>query len=262
MNVSGFRKMKAAGQKISMTTCYDYWSACILNESEIDAILVGDSAAMVMHGHASTIPATTDVMIHHTAAVARGARDKFIISDLPFMSYRKGLAPTMETVDAFMKAGANAVKLEGIEGLQELIQHIVQSGVPVMGHLGLTPQSVNRFGGYKVQGRSDEAKTVLIQQAKQLEQVGCCVVVLECVPSAVGQAISSQLEIPTIGIGAGPHVDGQVLVLHDLMGFNRGPNPRFVRTFADGFETVRTAVNRFTEVVRNGTFPSDADSYE
>ena len=261
MNVSDFKRMKAASQKIAMTTCYDYWSACILNESKIDALLVGDSAAMVMHGHSSTISATTDVMVYHTASVARGARDKFIISDLPFMSYCKGLVPAMETVDVLMKAGANAVKLEGVEGLQDLIKQIVQSGAPVMGHLGLMPQSVNRLGGYKVQGRGSEAQTLLIHQAKQLENAGCFAVVLECVPSTVGQTISHHVNIPTIGIGAGRHVDGQVLVLHDLMGFNRDPK-KFVREFTNGFEIVRSAANKFTEVVKDGTFPSNSNSYE
>ena len=262
MNVLTFGEMKAAGRKISITTCYDYWSARILKETAIDAIIVGDSAAMVMHGHSSTLPATTDLMAQHTAAVVRGAPDKFVIVDMPFLSYRKGLKPAMDCVETLMHAGANAVKLEGIEGHQDIVEHIVESGVAVMGHLGLTPQSVNQLGGFKVQGIGEKAVARLLQHAKSLQDAGCFSMVLECVPVATAKRITEAVAIPTIGIGAGPHCDGQVLVLHDLAGFNRDFRPRFVKAFEDGFDLVQRAVDSFDRDVKNGTFPTDAESYQ
>jgi 3-methyl-2-oxobutanoate hydroxymethyltransferase len=214
MNVFGFQKMKAEGRKISMTTCYDYWSARILGQTPIDALIVGDSAAMVMHGHDSTLPATVDMLAIHTQAVARGAPDKFIIADMPFLSFRKGLEPAMDCVQQLVQAGATAVKLEGVRGHDDIAKHIVQSGVPVMGHVGLTPQSVNSFGGFKVQGVGADAAGDLIEAAQRLEAVGCFSLVLEAVPMSTAKQITENVGIPTIGIGAGPHCDGQVLVLH------------------------------------------------
>lgn len=261
MNALEFRGCKAAGRRISMTTCYDYWSARILSETAIDAILVGDSAAMVMHGHPSTLPATVELMALHVAAVVRGAPHKFIIGDLPFLSFRKGLARAMDAVQALMQAGAGAIKLEGVDGHQDVVEHIVGSGVPVMGHIGLTPQSVNAFGGFKVQGGGEEAAAALVEQATRLEAAGCFSIVLECIPLDAARRITEAVAIPTIGIGAGPHCDGQVLVLQDLLGFNRDFAPRFVRTFADGFDMVRNAVDAFDRETKAGGFPTDDESY-
>jgi 3-methyl-2-oxobutanoate hydroxymethyltransferase len=261
MNAVQFRQRKVEGPKLSVTTCYDYWSARILRETPVDAILVGDSAAMVMHGYASTLPATIELMARHTEAVARGAPDKFLIGDMPFLSFRKGLAPAIDAVGTLVRAGAQAIKIEGIEGHEDLIAHIVESGVPVMGHIGLTPQAVNQIGGFKVQGVGEDAAGRLIDQARRLESAGCFAMVLECVPMHAAKRITETVAIPTIGIGAGPHCDGQVLVLHDLAGFNREFHPKFVKAFEDGFELIRRAVEAFDRETKDGSFPTDAQSY-
>ena len=261
MNVLDFKKYKNENKPISMITCYDSWSATIIEESNMDCILVGDSLAMTMHGHDSTIPADTDLMALHTAAVRKGAPTSFIIGDMPFLSFRQGLVPAMETVEKLMRAGANAVKLEGVNGHSEIISHIVTSGVPVMGHIGLTPQSVNQLGGYKVQGKTDEKARQLIDDALALEAAGCFAIVLECVPASIGTIISEKLIIPTIGIGAGNGCDGQVLVLQDMLGLNNKFQPKFVRTFMDGFDTIKNALNEYDSVVKEKSFPAEKESY-
>ena len=260
MNVLDFQTCKGT-RKISMVTCYDYWSAQILEKTDIDCLLVGDSLAMVMHGYDSTVFAEIELMALHVRAVAKGAPDKFIVGDMPFLSTRKGLQPTMDAVQMLMQAGANAVKVEGEAGQRELIAHIVESGVPVMGHLGLTPQSVNGFGGYKVQGRKDADAEVLFASALGVAEAGCFAVVLECVPASLARRISQAIDIPTIGIGAGPHTDGQVLVLHDMLGMNPEFKPKFLRRYGDGFSLVSNAVNRFHAETVQGCFPSQAESY-
>jgi 3-methyl-2-oxobutanoate hydroxymethyltransferase len=262
VNVHDFASAKRAGRKLSLTTCYDWWSARILEASPLDAILVGDSAAMIVHGYPTTLPATSEVMSLHIAAVSRGAPGKFLIGDMPFPSHRKGIAAAMDVVDEFLTAGAHAVKLEGIEGHEEVVRHIAGSGVPVMGHVGLTPQSVNAFGGYRVQGRGDDSAARVVEEARRLEDAGCFSIVVEGVPSEVGRAITGAVSIPTIGIGAGPHMDGQVLVLHDLAGLQREVKPKFVRTFADGYGTILDAVTAFDRAVKSGEFPSTEESYE
>lgn len=261
MNVLDFRKMKTEKRPISMVTCYDYTSAKLLNESEIDVVLVGDSLAMTMHGHASTLNATTGMMALHTAAVARGATKKFIVADMPFMSFRKGVAPALECVDQLMKAGAHAVKLEGVDGHEEIVAQIVGSGVPVMGHLGLTPQSIHQFGGFKVQGRDQKMADDLVRQAKRLEELGAFSVVLECIPVALAERITGELSIPTVGIGAGPGVDGQVLVWQDLLGMDPGFKPKFVRFFATGHAWTLESLNTFHRAVLEKSFPAETESY-
>ncbi len=261
LNVHDFSKMKAEKKKITMITAYDYSFAEIVNKTGIDSILVGDSAAMVMHGYPTTLSATLDMMVLHTAAVAKGAPDKFLIGDLPFLSYRKGLASTMEAVDRFMKAGAMAIKLEGVNGHEEMISQIVTAGVPVMGHVGLTPQSIHSLGGYKMQGGSQNAGLALAQQARKLEELGCFSVVLECVPSSLASDISAELSIPTIGIGAGSGVDGQVLVLQDLLGMNPEFQPKFVRRYLDAHRLCGEAINAFVSDTQNQSFPNGKESY-
>lgn len=261
MTILDFKKYKSENKPISMITSYDSWSAAIIEESDIDCILVGDSLAMTMHGHDSTIPADTDLMALHTAAVRRGAPTSFIIGDMPFLSFRKGLVPAMETVEKLMRAGANAVKLEGCGGHVDIISHIVDSGVPVMGHIGLTPQSVNQLGGYKVQGKEDMKAKELIGDALALEEAGCFAIVLECVPRELGKLISEKLSIPTIGIGAGSECDGQVLVLQDMLGLNNKFKPKFVRTFMEGFQTMKTALNEYDHTVKERSFPNEKESY-
>ena len=261
MNVQDFQKMKDAGRRISMITCYDYSSARAVADSNIDCILVGDSLVMTMHGYPTTLSATTAMMALHTAAVAKGAPGKFIIGDLPFLSYRKGLKDAMDAVHELMSAGAHAVKLEGVHGHADIIRHIVDSGVPVMGHLGLTPQSFHALGGMKVQARTSSAVKVLTSQARELEVVGCFATVLECVPAQVARRVTDLLKIPTIGIGAGPHVSGQVLVYQDLLGLNPGFKPKFLRVYANTFDVIRTALNAYDDDVKSGAFPSESESY-
>lgn len=261
MNVLDFPTRKLNREKISMVTCYDFWSAQILERTDVDCLLVGDSLAMVMHGFDSTVHADTDLMALHVAAVRRGAPSKFIVADMPFLAHRKGLQPAMDAVQTLMQAGANAVKIEGEAGQAELMSHIVQSGVPVMGHLGLTPQSVHTIGGHKVQGRTDEAAEQLEDSARALAAAGCFALVLECVPSRLAAKVSRAIDIPTIGIGAGPETDGQVLVLQDLLGMNPEFKPKFLRHYARGHEVVSSAVNRFHADTRRGCFPSRSESY-
>ncbi|MCD4750632.1 MAG: 3-methyl-2-oxobutanoate hydroxymethyltransferase [Thermoanaerobaculales bacterium] len=261
MNVQDFQKKKHDAVPISMVTCYDSWSAALIAETEIDCVLVGDSLAMVMYGHDSTLPVSVQTMAAHTAAVRRGMPEKFIIGDLPFLSYRKGVEVAMSNVGKLMSAGANAVKLEGAAGNLELVHHIVESGVPVMGHLGLTPQSVHQLGGFKVQGRGEQAADKLKKQALELERAGCFALVLEAVPAEVAADVTQALGIPTIGIGAGPDVDGQVLVLQDLLGVNTSFRPKFVRTWMDGSTLIRDALQAYHRDVTSGQFPNGQESY-
>ena len=256
-----FLNAKLEHRKLSMVTCYDYTFARMLARSPIDGILVGDSAVMVMHGHNSTLAAGIDLMRLHTAAVARGAAGKFIVADMPFLSFRKGLAAALDTASILMTAGAHAVKLEGVDGHEDVVERLAQSGIPVMGHLGLQPQSVNAYGGYRVQGRSDEGARDIARQAIALEQLGAFAIVLECVPAVVAEQITNSVRIPTIGIGAGGGCDGQILVLQDLLGMNLDFHPKFARPFLDGAASVLDALSRFDEAVKAGAFPSRDESY-
>jgi 3-methyl-2-oxobutanoate hydroxymethyltransferase len=217
---------------------------------------------MVMHGYPTTLSATTAMMAMHTAAVARGAPTKFIVADLPFLSYRKGLKDAMGSVQELMSAGAHAVKLEGVRGHAEIVRYIVDSGIPVMGHLGLTPQSINMLGGMKVQARTDAAVEILAGQARELEDAGCFSLVLECVPSEAARKVTDLLRIPTIGIGAGSSVSGQVLVYQDVLGLNPGFKPKFLRTYANTFEVIVAALNAYDRDVKDEHFPSESESYE
>lgn len=262
MKLQDWSQFKSKKQPITMTTCYDAWSARILAQSSIDALLIGDSAAMVMHGNDSTLPIDTHTMALHVAAVANGAqKKKFLIGDMPFLSFRKGLATAMDCVEALMKAGAHAVKLEGLRGHEEIVKHIVGSGVPVMGHLGLTPQSVHGLGGFRVQGRNDEVAQQLVEDANKLQDLGAFSIVLECIPFSLAQKITQSLDIPTIGIGAGPHCDGQVLVLQDLLGLS-GHQFKFVRPFAEGEKWMSAALESFATAVKTKDFPAMKESFE
>ena len=260
-SVLEFAQFKVERRRISMVTAYDAWSARLIARSNVDAVLVGDSAAMVVHGHLTTLPATVELMATHTGAVNRAINGKLLITDLPFLSFRKGVSSAMDAVGNLMASGAQAIKLEGVDGHEEVIRHIVGSGVPVMGHLGLTPQSVNQFGGFKVQGRSAVAADNLLRQARALEDLGCFSIVLECVPSDVATRITDALTLPTIGIGAGVGTDGQVLVLQDLWGVAPDHTPRFVRHYAEGQAILTDALNRFDADVKDATFPAPEESY-
>jgi 3-methyl-2-oxobutanoate hydroxymethyltransferase len=261
VNVQTFTKRKQQNLKISMVTCYDFWSAKIINQSDIDCILVGDSLAVVMHGFDSTVHATLDMMKMHVAAVVRGAHDKFVVADMPFLSCSKGITVGMDAVQELMQTGASAVKIEGAAHQADLIAHIVEAGVPVMGHIGLTPQSIHNLGGHKVQGKGESDAQQLIDDAKRLEQAGCFAIVLECIPNKLGDCVSRAVSVPTIGIGAGPHTDGQVLVLHDLLGADPDFCPKFLRRYANVNQLVVGALSGFHEDVRDQSFPAPGETY-
>ena len=261
-NIQQLQAYKSENKKITMVTCYDYWSAKILSQSPVDCLLVGDSVSMVVHGFESTVHATIEMMATHTAAVYRAKTNKLIVADLPFLSHRRGKTALMDNVDLLMKAGAGAVKLETAPGQESKAGYIVDSGIPVIGHVGLTPQFVHQFGGYKVQGKTEEAKNKILKQSIDLEKSGCSALVLECVPNDLAKQITNTLSIPTIGIGAGIHVDGQVLVLQDLLGFNSDFKPRFVREFAHGHKWMDEALKQFTSSVEDKSFPSSQESFQ
>ena len=260
-SVHDFARFKATRRKISIVTAYDAWSAHIVARSNVDAILVGDSAGMVIHGHPTTLAVTVADMAMHTRAVAHAAGGKFVVADLPFLSFRKGIAAAMRAVGRLVVAGAQAVKLEGVDGHERVIDHIIESGVPVMGHIGLTPQSMHQLGGFRVQGRTETDAARLLRQAQKLEELGCFAIVLECVPAQLACRISSTLAIPTIGIGAGAGTDGQVLVLQDLLGLGTGRTPRFVRRYLDGACLLTNALNAYDDDVKRTQFPAAEESY-
>ncbi len=261
-NIHHFQKAKLEQTKITLVTCYDYTSAQIIANSEIDAVLVGDSAAMVMHGYPDTTYATMDMMVLHTCAVARGLNQKkFLIVDMPFLSYRKSLDQSLNAVEALIQAGAQAVKIEGVRGNEMLIRHLVESGIPVMGHLGLTLQHVHGLGGFKIQGREKNSQNRLLEDAKSLEALGAFSVVLECMPVALAQTVTNTLSIPTIGIGAGLHTDGQILVLHDLLGLSTF-NAKFVKKFMSGQHLCLEALNQYVKEVKEKAYPTEEFSHE
>jgi 3-methyl-2-oxobutanoate hydroxymethyltransferase len=261
MNALDFVGFKREGRRLSMVTCYDYTSARILAKSPVDILLVGDSAGMTMHGFPNTIPVTMDLMVAHVAAVAKGAPEKFLVADLPFMSFRKGDESNFDAVQKLMQAGAHAVKLEGLTGNEKLIRHVVGSGIPVIGHLGLTPQFIHIMGGFKVQGRNDGAKAKILEDALQLEECGASAIVLECIPSDLATEISKKLTVPTIGIGAGSGCDGQVLVWQDLLGLNNDFKPRFVRQYLQGEQLIGEALTKYHQDVMEGRFPGEKESF-
>lgn len=252
---------KNQNRKLTMITCYDYWSAKIIENTDIDLILVGDTLAMVMHGHDTTLPATVELIGLHIKAVKKGAPHKLIIGDMPFLSYRKSDTQTMQAVEHLMQCGAHAIKLEGAFGNDNIIKYIVESGVSVIGHIGLTPQSIHQLGGHKVQGKQDEKANALLSEAILLQESGASAVVLECVPSELAARITQELSIPTIGIGAGNQVDGQVLVLQDLLGMDPEFNPKFLKKYLNGYELLTNAINQYAHEVKQGTFPSEVNGY-
>jgi 3-methyl-2-oxobutanoate hydroxymethyltransferase len=261
MCVPDFVRAKIEGRKLSMVTCYDYTFARLLSRSGIDGILVGDSVAMVMHGYTSTLYASVELMRLHTEAVVRGAPGKFVVADMPFLSFRKGVPAALDSAHALMTAGAHAVKLEGVDGHEDVTERLAKSGIPVMGHLGLQPQSVHAYGGFRVQGRSENSALNICRQARALEDLGAFAIVLECVPANLAREITKCVGIPTIGIGAGAECDGQILVLQDLLGMNTDFRPKFARSFLDGASNVLDAVAHFDEAVKAGTFPAAEESY-
>lgn len=263
VTVRDIRAFKERGERFAMLTAYDAHSARLLDEAGIPVILVGDSLGMVVLGYDSTVPVTMDEMLHHTAAVCRGRTEAFVVGDMPFMSYQGSIDEGIRNAGRFLKeAGANAVKLEGGSAhITELVHRLTEAGIPVMGHLGLTPQSVNQLGGYRVQGKTDEAAHLMLQHAKDLEAAGAFSLVLEAVPSVLAEQITKVLSIPTIGIGAGAGTDGQVLVWHDFLGITDKYLPKFVKRYASLGEQIVDAARAYKEEVAAGTYPGPEHSY-
>lgn len=255
-------EMKHRGEKIAMLTAYDYTMAQIIDQAGIEIILVGDSASNVMAGHETTVPITLDHMIYHTSCVVRGVDRALVIADLPFMSYQVTPKDALISAGRMMKeAGAHAVKLEGGSAVLDTVKKIVDAGIPVMGHLGLTPQSIYKFGTYKVRAQEEEEANTLVAEAKLLEQAGCFAIVLEKIPAKLAKKVTDELTIPTIGIGAGADCDGQVLVIHDMLGMNKGFNPRFLRRYADVHGVMTGAVQQYIQDVKNKEFPNKDEQY-
>lgn len=257
------KKMKMQGEKITMLTAYDYGMAAILDESDIDILLVGDSLGMVMLGYDSTLPVTMEDMIHHTKAVSRAVKHAMIVADMPFLSYQVSPESALTNAGRFLKeADAQAVKLEGGREFAEIVHKMTYAGIPVMAHLGLTPQSVHQLGGYKVQGKKEDAAEIMMQDAKILEEAGAFSLVLECVPEKLAAEITRSLSIPTIGIGAGVHCDGQVLVVNDMLGMYDRMTPKFVKKYAHLSLDIKNAVQDYILEVKQGKFPDNEHSFK
>ena len=260
--VHELRAMKERGEKIAMLTAYDYPTAKLLDEAGVPVILVGDSLGMVVLGYDSTIPVTMEEMLHHTKAVARGTERAIVVGDMPFMSYQASVEDALRNAGRFLQeAGATAVKLEGGVPMAETVRRLVAVGIPVMGHLGLTPQSLHQLGGYKVQGKTPAAAVKLLDDAVALQEAGVFAIVLEGIPAPLGRLASEKLAIPTIGIGAGPHCDGQVQVLHDLLGLCDRFVPKHAKQYAHLSDEIRDAVARYLDEVRSGAFPTARESF-
>jgi 3-methyl-2-oxobutanoate hydroxymethyltransferase len=263
VTTNSLQEMKATGERIAMLTAYDYSMAKILDSSGVDVLLVGDSASNVMAGHETTLPITLDQMIYHASSVVRGIDRPLVVVDLPFGTYQGDSKNALQSAVRIMKeSGGHAVKVEGGEFIIDSVRRIVSAGIPVMGHLGLTPQSIYKFGTYTVRATAEEEANRLITEAKMLEDAGCFAIVLEKIPTDLAKKVSTMLNIPTIGIGAGPHCDGQVLVTHDMLGINKDFSPRFLRRYADLHEVMSQAFAAYTQDVKTGNFPDeDQESY-
>lgn len=260
--IQSFKSAKEKGERITMLTAYDYTTASLLDEAGVDSLLVGDSLGMVMLGYENTLKVTMDDMIHHTKAVARGTSNAFLIGDMPFLSYHVGTEEAVRNAGRFVQeGGAQAVKLEGGQSVIDKIRAIIKAQIPVLGHLGLTPQSVNAMGGFKLQGKDLETARQIIDDALLLQDAGVFGIVLECVPDGLARIITEKLDIPTIGIGAGAQCDGQVLVIQDLLGMFRQMRPRFVKTYTSGGDTTVSAVKKYIDEVRNGAFPAKEHTF-
>ncbi|MCJ7492194.1 MAG: 3-methyl-2-oxobutanoate hydroxymethyltransferase [Dehalococcoidia bacterium] len=262
ISIHNIQAMKLRGEKIAMLTAYDYPTAKLIDSVDIPIILVGDSLGMTVLGYESTVPVTMDDMLHHTRAVVRGSQNALIVADMPFMSYQTGASDAIRNAGRFLQeAGAQAVKLEGGAPVVEIVRALVSFGIPVMGHLGLTPQSINQLGGHKVQGKTPAAAVRLMSDAAALQEAGAFAVVLECVPAALGKLVTERLSIPTIGIGAGPYCDGQVQVLSDLLGLDPDFSPRHAKQYAHLAQEIQDAVKCYQREVQAGDFPTARESF-
>ncbi len=256
------QRMKTKGEKISMLTAYDFSMASILDDAGIDVLLVGDSASNVIAGHETTLPITLDQMIYHAQSVVRGAKRCLVVVDLPFGSYQGNSKEALNSAIRIMKeAGAHAIKLEGGEEVAESVKRIISAGVPVMGHLGLTPQSIYKFGTYTVRAKQEAEAAELIRNAQVLQEAGCFALVLEKIPAALGKQVSEKLNIPVIGIGAGNGVDGQVLVMHDMLGITKDFSPRFLRRYASLYDVIKEATEHYIGDVKSKDFPNEEEQY-
>jgi 3-methyl-2-oxobutanoate hydroxymethyltransferase len=261
--VNDFKTRKEQKAKISMITCYDHAFAKILEQTSMDTILVGDSVANTFAGYENTIPVTVEQMIYHTEVVRRGAPSKFLVIDMPFMSYHVSVEDSLRNAGNMMKkSGANAVKLEGGREFRAVVEALVTASIPVVGHLGLTPQSVHKFGGYSVQGREEDKRKRIIEDAIILQEAGACSLVLEKVPESLAREITEKFTIPTIGIGAGRYCDGQVLVINDVLGIDETFQPKFVKKYVNLYAQVKAALESYDSEVKNGTFPAQGNVYE
>ena len=254
--------MKKKGERIVALTAYDYITARILDESGIDIVLVGDSAANVFAGEKTTLPITMEEMLYHTRVVARGVKNALVIADMPFLSYQVSPETAIYNAGRFLQVGACGVKLEGGRPIVPTAKKLVDLGIPVMGHLGLTPQSIHKFGGYKLQGVGEQAAAEMIEDAKELQAAGCFSIVLEKIPRTLAQKISQAIDIPTIGIGAGPYCDGQILVLHDMLGLYEDFTPKFVKRYVQLSDQIRRAVQDYRKEVKDGLFPDKEHSFD
>mgnify|MGYP001437079568 FL=1 len=262
ITIKVLEQMKSKGEKISMLTAYDYSFAKIIDEAGVDIILVGDSASNVMAGHETTLPITLDQMIYHASSVIRAVKRALVVVDLPFGTYQSDSQEALKSAIRIMKeSGAHAVKLEGGHLAKESIERIIQAGIPVMGHLGLTPQSIYKFGTYTVRAKEEEEAKTLISDSKMLEEIGCFSIVLEKIPYALAKKVTSSLRLPIIGIGAGSYVDGQVLVSHDMLGMNKDFSPRFLRRYLDLNSLVGDAVRKYSKDVKDSNFPNKEEQY-
>ena len=262
ITVKSLQEMKDNGDKISMLTSYDYTTAGIVDQSGIDVILVGDSASNIMAGHETTLPITLDQMIYHASSVIRAVKRALVVVDLPFGTYQSDSQAALESAIRIMKeSGSHAVKLEGGKQIKDSIKRIINAGIPVMGHLGLTPQSIYKFGTYTVRAKEEEEAKQLLTDAKYLEKIGCFAIVLEKVPSSLAEKVAKEINIPIIGIGAGNKVDGQVLVLHDLIGMTKEFNPRFLRRYMNLHDDMIDAISNFSKDIKKGSFPNKNEQY-
>jgi 3-methyl-2-oxobutanoate hydroxymethyltransferase len=261
VTIKALQKLRDDGVKIAVLTCYDASFAAMLDAAGLDSLLIGDSLGMVLQGHETTLPVTLADMAYHTGCVARGSQRSFLVTDMPFGSYQESPQQAFRSAAELMAAGAQMVKLEGGAEFADTIRFLTQRGVPVCGHLGLTPQSVHQFGGYRVQGKGEDAEHKLIEDAVELEAAGAGLIVLEAIPAKLGEQVTQRLRIPTIGIGAGPGCSGQVLVLHDMLDVFPGKKARFVRNFMKGASGIADAAERYVRAVRDGSFPAEEHSF-
>ncbi len=262
VTLPSLRARRESGGKITMLTCYDASFASLLDQCGVDVLLVGDSLGMVLQGHDTTIPVTVEDVAYHTSSVARRKPKSWIVADMPFGSYHESPAQAFRSASILMAAGAQMVKLEGGAWLVPTVKFLSERGVPVCAHLGLTPQSVHALGGYRVQGRDEESASKLLLDAKALEHAGAEIILLELIPSALGKRLTEAVDVPTVGIGAGPHLTGQVLVLYDILDITPGKRARFAKNFMQGSHSVREAVSRFVDEVRSGAYPAPEHAFD